>query len=129
MTYFSVDHVFQVSDKVYIGVANKDSELSAALERCVAFPEDDPSLEYVLIEDACSVDATTAILTSGSSPVATFEFEAFQFSHSQAPISIECDVSICEGDDCNVCQSGTRRRRAVNNKRMEKIKATIIAEN
>ena len=129
MTYFSVEHVFHVRDKVYIGVANKDSELFAALERCVAFPEDDPSLDYVLIEDACAVDPTTTILTSGTSPVAKFEFEAFQFSHSEALISIECDVSICEGDDCNVCQSGTRRRRAVNNKRMEKIKATIIAQN
>jgi len=122
----SVDHVFHVPDKIYIGVSNKDSDLFAALERCVAFPEDDPSLEYTLIENACAVDSTTRILLSGSSPDATFEFEAFQFSHSQAPISIECDISICEAGDCNVCSS-RRRRRAAESKRTEKIKATILA--
>ncbi|CBY12286.1 unnamed protein product [Oikopleura dioica] len=125
----TVEHVFHVPEKVYIGVSNKDSQLSAAFERCVAFPEDDPSLEYTLIENACSVDPATAILSSGSSPDATFEFEAFQFSHSMAPISIECEISICEAEDCNVCQSGRRRRRAANQNRIEKIKATILAQN
>ena len=77
----SVSHVFHDPDKVYIGVSNKDSELIATLERCIAFAKDKPSGVFTVnksSENDCLsspvVNITFPVLRDWSLLVQNFRF-------------------------------------------------------
>ncbi|CBY33662.1 unnamed protein product [Oikopleura dioica] len=122
----SADHVFSVPDQVYIAVKNDDSSLAVALENCIASSGN--GTEYALIENACASDADTTILSSGVTPEARFQFESFQFSGSSDPISIECDITICDPtqENCNVCMATRKRRAAQMMTKKARVKTMII---
>lgn len=122
----SADHVFSVPDQVYIAVKNDDSSLAVALENCIA--SSGSGTEYALIENACASDAETTILSSGVTPEARFQFESFQFSGSSDPISIECDITICDPtqENCNVCMATRKRRAAQMMTKKARVRTLII---
>ncbi|XP_052282860.1 sushi, von Willebrand factor type A, EGF and pentraxin domain-containing protein 1-like isoform X6 [Dreissena polymorpha] len=80
--------------KVYTTIS--DWSIKMRLHSCFATPSDgkNRTMEYMLIQDGCEVDANTHIM-SQSAHETTFMFQDFEYSDNPEDIDVYCNATFC----------------------------------